>query len=662
MLRRVLNLFSGDKHVPSDNETAKKHQTNKKKPHNDKPTSLEFATALLGREPDSGEETDKPVYVLDELDKEDQKQPETGRATAPSGRNLLPPQTPAKAGSMPFLSSTPLALRLVIGQKPARRRYKRYDVSAKRRVINPLLELEDDSPDERPLQVLQLEEGSESMKKVESSIMDDLERQLKENNGSDDDDEEVFVEAVSQIHDEEKDSGREVKVEKKMPWDEAVEVTEVASQDSEEKQREDHVDPRDQSVPVDGDLPEIPSKAVASPKNSPQGLSGTRKTLKMSLSRKRRVRKVHRDAAGNWTTRESQSDSDVFVVGEERASEVESASQRSGKLLDASAERSHDDGSDPIDDNYNTASESDDIEDSSSEDISENKPTGTKPRAVNFSDISTEHFSIDPHAATELPKTPVQVSNRYPIAPALAPGRVVFGSPALAPASSRTQPPTSQTDRLDSKPGTLPTLVRQAKSGQSNSQSSPNLFVSVDSSSGRSLTLPSTASSPTSLYRKRLKQQMTLPFSLPPRSLPGRSRTDNSYRIPFSSQTNSTSSEPKDQLMVPDSSTTEELNRQASPPKKVLSQESQIVIKSSQDDKEQKKPAPAKPRGTLPTAVKPAVASPKEEEGDRKRIKLIPMYSKLMRPEPAKPEPKSLAQQLRERREQLEGLSRAETA
>lgn len=759
--------------------------------------------------------------------------------------NLITPETPKKAEN----AVTP-------ERRRSRRRYKRYDVSAKRRVINPLLELEDEPPVEFPLQVVELEEGSESLRELDAQIIGDLEKQLKESGDSEDE----FVEAESQLGregvdvketEELKETQREREVEKVQEVEvskmEIMDVTEVASwsMDLEVEEVEssknssfekpgsvDEVEPvaekkeqapetikkseatsgpqkkqpekpkaKDAAVEKNHDtqqsseLPKVnrslleerlkaAAKAQNGPSSSPQkqtaaelpkvnkellkerlekssktfgspvaqkapsgklpkvnkallkerlqqeagkekngtfgspdqaqkssklpkvnrellkerlensknakfGSPGAKENSKESpvvkktllnqrLRNLRKPRQLRRDSSGKWTTKEH-SDSDVILLGEK--ADVGSSQETPTQPSNVS--------NDPISDA--SMSESDQIDDSLDDDyIEKNEPSSAKkPKTAKISK------DVDDHAATEVFETPARVSNRYPIAPALAPGRVIFGSPLLA---SSTIPPVSGTSHLSSRTsgadsrGTLPSLVRQA---QSRPDSSPTLFISADSSSSsRPYTAPSVASSP---YHRGLNRNRKKLLSLPqhlPSSIGGLNRNRKrllslplpaSYRQIHSSQTNSmASSQGKDKLMVPETSV-------VLPPGVVMESlllENDFAVRSSQEITVKKeimspkqpptsqRPAPKpvskkvpqrpppqtlpKKVGTLPTSVKPALA----KQGQNKRIKLNPMYLKLTRPEaqPEAPPPKSLAQQLKERREQLEKSAKAQSA
>lgn len=417
-----------------------------------------------------------------------------------------------------------------------------------------------------------------------------------------------------------------------------------------------------------------PGAKKANSKESPV----VKKTLLNQRLRKlRKTRQLRRDSSGKWTTKED-SDSDVILLGEEV--DVGSSQETPTQSSNVS--------NDPIDDA--SISESDQIDDSLDDDyIEKNEPSSAKkPKKAKISK------DVDDHAATEVFETPARVSNRYPIAPALAPGRVIFGSPLLA---SSTIPPVSGTSHLSSRTsgaesrGTLPSLVRQA---HTRPDSSPTLFVSADSSSSnRPYTAPSVSTSP---YHRGLNRNRKKLLSLPqhlPSSIGGLNRNRKrllslplpaSYRQIHSSQTNSmASSQGKDKLMVPETSV-------VLPPGVVMESlllDNDFAVRSSQEITVKKeimspkqpstsqRPAPKpiskkmpqrpppqtlpKKVGTLPTSVKPALA----KQGQNKRVKLNPMYLKLTRPEapPQTPPPKSLAQQLKERREQLEKSAEAQS-
>lgn len=847
MLRRVKHLFFGD----NDDSVL-----TEKQPHNEPITTNRKTRSQLAQPEEKINSDDKSEKITaSELARALLKQHRVkptihAQEVQKAGKrvmaieNLLMPETPKKADS----AATP-------ERRTSRRRYKRYDVSAKRRVINPLLELEDETPVELPLQVVELEEGSESLRELDAQIIGDLEKQLKESGDSEDE----FVEAESQLEREDvdmkeagdfKETKREREVEKVQEVEvsrmEIIDVTEVASwsmdleveevessknssiekpgsaeeveaveEKKKEKSPEVTNEPEATSSPQKKqpeepkakdavvDKPEIqnpqqPSKlpkvnralleerlkaAANAPKNvpssSPQKQTATelpkvnKKLLKERLERSfkkfgspvaqkapagklpkvnkallkerlqqeagkekngilgspdqaqksanlpkvnrellkerlensknakfgspgakanskespavkktllnqrlrklRKTRQLRRDSSGKWTTKDD-SDSDVILLGEEIdvGSSQETPTQSSNV------------NNDPIDDA--SISESDQIDDSLDDDYVEKNEASSakKPKAARISK------NADDRAATEVFETPARVSNRYPIAPALAPGRVIFGSPLLV---SSTIPPVSGTSHLSSRTsgvdsrGTLPSLVRQA---QGRPDSSPTLFVSADSSSSsRPFTAPSVASSP---YHRGLNRNRKKLLSLPqhlPSSIGGLNRNRKrllslplpaSHTQTHSSQTNSmASSQGKDKLMVPETSV-------VLPPGVVMDSqllENDFAVRSSQEitvKKEivspkqpsilQRKPiskkVPQRPPpqtlpkkvGTLPTSVKPALAT----QGQNKRVKLNPMYLKLTRPGDQPQAPKSLAQQLKERREQLEKSAQAQSA
>lgn len=360
------------------------------------------------------------------------------------------------------------------------------------------------------------------------------------------------------------------------------------------------------------------------------------------LRKVRKPRELHRDASGKWT-KEADLDADVILLGEavDSGSSQETPNQVSkgddnlqknvAENLDKSAPESS-----PIRHSLNNGLSDSQTEASGSE---KSKAVSSKTSEVR---VKTEVFL-----------TPIRPTNRYPIAPALAPGGGFGGLPLLI---SSTDPPTSRTTIIPSRTsaiesgGSLPNLVRQAQ--RPDSERSPTLFVSQDSpSSAHTYKAPSTASSP---LHRGLNRNRKLLLSLP------RSHSQ-SYEKQFSSQTNSVpSSQSKDQLLVPESSV-------ILPGREIPLSESHLTVSSQKEAKNEvtpKKPAETKSTkrllkaGTLPSTFKPATPDP--STGQNKRIKLNPMYHKVMTPVPV--QRKSLAQQLKDRRKQLEKSVKVEKA
>lgn len=348
-------------------------------------------------------------------------------------------------------------------------------------------------------------------------------------------------------------------------------------------------------------------------------------------------RELHKDVSGN-KSKEANGDSDVALIQEDSGSSHSTPSQgsKADKNLKKNVAKNLGD--------HKSTSESVLSHDSLNNrlNVLETKASGSKTSKV----IPCK--SAEVHVKTEVFETPIRPTNRYPIAPALAPGG---GFGGLSLMGSSTDPPTSRTTIIPSRTsaigtgGSLPNLVRHER--RPDSKRSSKLFVSQDSPSpDHAHKALFTESSPLQRGLNRNSKGHSLLRSLP-----------HPYERHFTSQTVSLPpSQSRDQLLVPESSMM--LAREQLPPESNLAVSSQKSVKSEVTSKQLVEINTTKrllQAGTLPSSFKPALPDP--SKGQKKPIRLNPMYHKVMSPVPA--QRKSLAQQLKDRREQLEKSVRA---
>lgn len=732
MLRRVKDLiFRGS---DADSETYSTKQTSRNTQRRDDadashPSAAEFASALLAKEASFEKPAEEPVYVLDELENGDQN--ERVASIMSIGNLISDPHTPRSVSSQYLVSSTPLrrpAPESGLKRNTRRKRFKKYDVNSRRRVINPSLELEEEEEEEkkeieRPLQVIEVSEASGYYQEVQSEIFRELEEQLDQaqketSNGiqegkeeaeveEKEDDQEEFFEAHSQFE------GQSLLKTKEVSNKDDVELVErqepEKSKKSQKKAAKGLVKTR--RVPTQSTINEESSKESEESsdseaegkretslrrlrRNREKGPSRALLTLERRRAMTRKTRKLRRDSTGNWTTKEDhESDSDVIEVGEEEAELIKIKIEQKQTLFqllddDIEGEISFESANESFKSARNTSQNESGLPRNDSG-IQETKSSPIKTlRDRKILDVSKSNKFAQRHSTTSSadrpnesePKTPRGISNRYPFASALSPGGVVYtplsalGSySSTAPSTGWTQVPRSQTSQIKTsqikeedehrrpksergrrRPSLFPHQFSDPKEVEDKSE---QLFVSPDSPAS----CQTQEQPPTSPYmqlpsRDRLKRKARPSLS------DAASKLDMSYRIPLSSQSEpSMSSQERDKLMVPESSSIEENAEEGG--RKVNTQESAVV--SSQEKSPVKLP-PRKPFvGTLPTVrVMPKTLPTQAKPEPENKVSLNPMYAKISRtiPNPtaqpmSKPQPKSLAQQLKERRERLERSS-----
>uniref|UniRef100_A0A0L0NX16 Uncharacterized protein n=1 Tax=Candidozyma auris TaxID=498019 RepID=A0A0L0NX16_CANAR len=548
-----------------------------------------------------------------------------------------PPQETATT----IVSSTPL-------KQPAKpkRRYKRYEVTSRRRVINPSLELEESEQEiVMSSHVEELSEDSEYLREKQREILEELERQLQEMGGWGENAEE------SEKGDEEvnEDEGKEGKGEEENDKEEEKKDKEEEKMDKEEekmdKEEENHESRvQDTSVPlwptgneeitgIDEEFIDVKKEKLT--EGEPVNVSPRVVQLNMGKQEEAAENKSTILPSKKYpmrTVKESQASGDIKVVAFNRTKR--NCSKSNNTRVDACL------SVDESDDGKSLEYLDDESEYYSDDALTSKGGKSKKP----FVEHNLPEQALHKRPRVILPakyKLPpsVQLSTRYPRAPALAPGDVVPSSSttALEPPSSTTLPPTSRTSMItesahadEIKP--MKTVQAQMK-GKSRSFSLsniayPNLSPSRSANYKRS---------PNSLPLPLLAQAFT-------------KEQETSYRL--SSQTS------------PVNSHEERLPESGKGPlttiiKKETTKQDALIKSETRADTSIKK---EKADGTVkPHAIsqefniaaldwnQSLLSSSTVQQPRAKRIKLVPMSVSP----PVKPKQKSLAQQLQERREQL---------
>lgn len=549
-----------------------------------------------------------------------------------------PPQETATT----IVSSTPLKQ----SAKP-KRRYKRYEVTSRRRVINPSLELEESEQEiVMSSHVEELGEDSEYLREKQREILEELERQLQEMGGW----VENAEESVKGDEEVDEDEGKEDKEEEENDKGEEENDKEEEKMDKEDEIHETKV--QDTSVPlwptgneeitgIDEEFIDVKKEKLT--EGEPVNVSPRVVQLNMGKQEEAAENKSTILPSKKYpmrTVKESQASGDIEVVAFNRTKRNCSKSNNTTVDADLSVDKS---------DNGKSLEYLDDESEYYSDDA-------LSPKVGNSKKLFIEH-NLPEQALHKRPRVilparyklppSVQLSTRYPRAPALAPGDVVPSSSATAlePPSSTTLPPTSRTSMItesahadEIKP--MKTVQAQMK-GKSRSFSLsniayPNLSPSRSANYKRS---------PNSLPLPLLAQAFT-------------KEQETSYRL--SSQTSPVNSHEE---RLPESGKgplTTTIKKETTKQDALIKSETRAdtsIKKETRADETVKPHAISQEFNIAALDWNQSLLSSSTVQQPRaKRIKLVPMSVSP----PVKPKQKSLAQQLQERREQLAMAAKAQ--